>query len=197
MLQGEEGLWFAGAPSPLREAFTRVPQATRAARTPPPLLNPSELLCFVTLHLNTCFSLPLGFVVLLFNSGLNLSTLVRLHFCCAIGFFSLLCSMAAGKAAVAWISYWRPAGKAELQQVERGVGYMQKEKKTLDGDSLISCYSNQSLDFQDCGNHLFCVFFFFFSIWVRRLHIGKRKGIIGQWWSLDAVVPIPKRLYVV
>lgn len=69
---------------------------------PPPLLNPSELLCFVTLNLNTCFSLPLGFVlVLLFNSGLNLSTLVRLHFCCAIGFFSLLCSMAAGKAAVA------------------------------------------------------------------------------------------------
>lgn len=25
----------------------------------------------------------------------------------------------------------------------------------------------------------------------------KRKGIIGQWWSLDADVPIPKRLYVI
>lgn len=25
----------------------------------------------------------------------------------------------------------------------------------------------------------------------------KRKGIIGHWWSLDADVPIPKRLYVI
>lgn len=55
------------------------------------------------------------------------------------------------------------AGREERQSV---VGfcfvffYAGEKKKTLDGYiNLISCYSNQSLDFQDCGNHIFLGFF--------------------------------------
>lgn len=81
---------------------------------------------------------------------------------------------------------------------------MQEKKKTLDGYiSLISCYSNQSLDLQVPG--LWQSFFFFLSVFFSLIGTRecetaahrKRKGIIGQWWSLDADVPIPKRLYVI
>lgn len=78
--------------------------------------------------------------------------------------------------------------------------FMQEKKKTLDGYiSLMSCYSNQSLDFQVPRLWQSSFLLFFGSL------IGngesetaahrKRKGIIEQ--SLDADVPIPKRLYIV
>ena len=96
-----------------------------------------------------------------------------------------------------------------------GWGFHAGEKKTLDGyRSLISCYSNQSLDFQvprlwqssssfsffffKCVFFLFC--FWFFLMGNRESETAahrKRKGMIGQRWSLDADVPIPKRLYII
>ncbi len=55
--------------------------------------------------------------------------------------------------------------RGEERQGVRGLLFTQEKKKTLDGYiSLISCYSNQSLDFQVPGLWQSSFFFFFLQI---------------------------------
>ena len=107
-----------------------------------------------------------------FYSGLNLSTLVRLQFFFAVPwlfFFSAAWLQGEGRGSMNLLLSGdregpATAGRAERQGVGWGFGFHAGEKnETLGGYiSLISCYSNQSLDFQVPGlwqsSFFVCVF---------------------------------------
>lgn len=127
-----------------------------------------------------------------------------------------LCSMAAGNGEGSMNLLLSGSG-GRWRGGAGGWGFHAGEKKTLDGYiSLISCYSNQSLDFQVprlwqssssfsffffssvCFSCFVFVFCFLMGNWESETAAHrKRKGMIGQRWSLDADVPIPKRLYII
>lgn len=80
-------------------------------------------------------------------------------------------------------------GQAPAGREQRQGAFMQEEKKTLGSCiGLISCYSNQSLDFQVPrlwqSSFFFFMFFSFLLIGTRESETAAhriRKGIIGQW----------------